>query len=87
VGFAGHSRPEVGHGVADRQIGGRIPDLFEVIQMAVSVTRLAFRRVAEQARDFGLSFNVRDLGEVEVTAVRLDSPANAASGSHGLRSL
>jgi len=37
----------------------------------VGVAGLAIRRVAEQARNVGVAFDVRLLGEVEITPARL----------------
>ena len=57
--------------VADRQAGGRVADLLQVVQVAVRVAGLALGGVAEQAGDIGIALDVGLLGEVEIAAVRL----------------
>jgi hypothetical protein len=39
--------------------------------MTVRVSGLAFGRIAKQARDFRLAFDVGDLGEIEIAAIGL----------------
>ena len=39
--------------------------------MAVRVSGLAFGRIAKQARDFRLAFDVGDLGEIQIAAISL----------------
>src|SRR5580693_5068979 len=71
VGLAGDRRLEVQVRVAERLAGRGITDALQVVEVAVCVAGLALGGVAEQARDVGVTFDVRDLGEVEVTAIRL----------------
>src|SRR5688572_12733344 len=71
VGFPGDRRLEVLHRVADRKVRRGIADRLQIVEVAVSVARLAFCRLAEVARDFRVTFDVGDLCEVEVATVRL----------------
>src|ERR1700683_3200205 len=71
VGLAVHRRFEIQHRIADRQIGGRISYLLQIIEMPVSMAGLAFGSIAEQPRDFRLPFDIGDLGEVEIAALGL----------------
>ena len=71
VGLAGHRGGQVLHGVADGQAGGWIADDLDVVEVAVGVSGLAFRGVAEVAGDVGVALDVGHLGEVEVAAVGL----------------
>jgi len=58
--------------VADRQAGGRVARaVLEELEVAVCVAGLALGGVAEEASDIRVTLDVRDLGEVEVAAVRL----------------
>src|SRR5207237_9604624 len=58
-------------GIADRFAGGRIAHLLEVLEMAMGVAGLAFRRIAEKAGKVRTAFHVRLLGEVQIATVRL----------------
>src|SRR4051812_42738452 len=71
VRLAGDGRPEVLHTVADRLAGHWVADALEVVEVAVGVAGLALRGVAEQAGEIRVTFDVGDLGEIEVTAVGL----------------
>src|SRR5215471_4252408 len=56
---------------ADRLAGGRIADFFQEIEVAVSVAGLAFGRVAEQAGDVRVAFDVGLTREIKITPVGL----------------
>ena len=50
---------------------GRISDLFEILEMAVRVSRFSLGGRAEYRRNIVVTLNIRLLSEVEVTTVRL----------------
>src|SRR5258708_10956417 len=56
---------------ADREVGGRVSHLREIVQVAVRVPGLTLGGRAEDRRDVVLAFDVRPAREVEVTAVCL----------------
>ena len=74
VGLSGDGRSEIGVRRADRQIGRRVSDRLQVVEMAVGVAGLTFGRLAEVARDLRVAFHVGHLGEVEVPPVGLRLP-------------
>jgi len=71
VRLAGDGGFQVARRIANGQVGSGITDLLEIVKMPVGVAGLAIRRVAEQARDVGVAFDVRLLDEIEITPVRL----------------
>ena len=71
VRLAGHRGFQVLARAADRQVGRRIADLLEVLEVTVRVSGLAFGGGAEQRRDVVLPFDVGFRGEIEIASVRL----------------
>src|SRR5882724_14281 len=71
VGLAGDRRLEVLHAVADRLARRRVTHPLEVVEVTVGVAGLTLRSFAEEASEIGVSFDVRDLREIEVTTVGL----------------
>ena len=69
--LARHRRLQIVARLADRQIGRRVADLLQVLQVPVRVPRLALGRRAKQRRDVVLSFHVGLRGEVQVAPVGL----------------
>src|SRR5690606_39347785 len=62
---------QVVRGAPDREIGGRVADGGEVVEMAMGMAGFAFGRGAEQGGDLGMSFHVRLVREVEIASIRL----------------
>src|SRR5437660_11109523 len=71
VGLACHRRFQVLFGVADGLAGRRVAHFLEVLEVAMSVAGLSFRRIAEEAGEVGPALHVRLLGEIEIAAVGL----------------
>src|SRR6185295_3392154 len=71
VRLAGDCRLQVRARRADRQAGRRIADDLEILEMAVRVTGLAFRRRAEHGCNVVESFDVGLRCEVEIATIRL----------------
>src|SRR6185295_13308230 len=69
--LAGDCRLQVRARRADRQAGRRIADDLEILEMAVRVTGLAFRRRAEHGCNVVESFDVGLRCEVEIATIRL----------------
>src|SRR5687767_112059 len=69
--FARDRSLQVQQGTADRLAGSRITDFFQEIEVAVSVAGLALSRVAEQAGDVRISFDVSLAREIDITPVGL----------------
>jgi hypothetical protein len=66
-----HGRLEVERGIGGAQIGRRIADHFEIVEVTVRVPRLALGHVANQPGAVGVTFHVDDLREIEEAAVCL----------------
>jgi hypothetical protein len=71
VGLAGDRRLQVVRGRTDRQPGGRVAYLLQVLQVTVGVTGLALGGGTEHRGHVVVAFHVRLGGEVQVTAVGL----------------
>src|SRR3954468_19372850 len=71
VGLARHRRLQVVARAPDRQVGGRIADRLQVLEVAVRVSGLAFGGRAEKRGYVVLAFDVGLRGEVQVAAIRL----------------
>ncbi len=55
----------------NRQPRCRIPDFFEILEVPVRVTRLAFRSRTEDSRYIVVAFNISLSREIEITAIGL----------------
>src|SRR5208283_4019376 len=71
VCLTGDGRSKIGCRVAHGQVRGWVADRLQIVQVAMRVAGLAFRGVAEQARDIRTAFHVGLLGEIQVAAVGL----------------
>jgi hypothetical protein len=71
VGLTVNRGLEIEQRVADRQIGGRIAYLLQVIEMPMGMAGFAFGGITKQTCDFGLPFDIRDLGEIEIASIGL----------------
>jgi hypothetical protein len=71
VGFAGDRGLEVQLGSADRFARRGIADFLEEFEMSVRVTRFALCGGAKNGGDVVVPFDIRLLGKIKVTPVRL----------------
>jgi hypothetical protein len=62
---------EVAGGVAERHVRGGVAYLLEVVEMTMGMTGLTFGGLAKIAGDLWIPFDIGDLGEIQIAAVRL----------------
>jgi hypothetical protein len=71
VGLAGNGGLQVIGGRAEGQAGGGVAALLEILEVAVRVAGLAFRRGAEQRGDVSVAFDVGLVCEIQIATVGL----------------